>query len=104
MVATEDSVVDVIGVVVEVEIELALLSLLWVVTIEVCIDVVGLSVEARVKDDVSDEDSTDITVTIVELEVSCDVCGEVGFVSEVIVETGGTDSVETVDATLSVDA
>ena len=77
--------------------------MLSVVALEVCMDVVGFSVEAIVKDDVSDEDSMeDVTTTTVELGISCDVSDEVGIDSEVIVETGGTDSVDAVDGALSV--
>jgi len=81
-VATEGSVVEVTvitGVVTEVGVRL------MVVTVGVCTSVGGLSVEATV--DVPENDSIeDGAMKIVELGLSCDVCNEMGFVWEAIVE------------------
>jgi hypothetical protein len=96
-VAIEVSVVDTTGVVVELKVELTTLS---VVEVEGDMDVVGLSVEAIVTDDVSVDDSTeDVATMVVELDNSCDVSEVVGFVAEFVVKTEGADSVEAVDTT-----
>jgi hypothetical protein len=92
--------VDVTDVVVEVDVALVRLSL---VATEVCIEVVEVSVEADVKDDVTDPDSMeDVVMAVVELEISCDVSEEDGFVLDAVVETGSVVSVETVDASVAV--
>lgn len=67
-----------------------------VVALEVCI--VGLSAELMVTEEVTGGGSVEeVTTTMVEVGISC----EVGMVSEVI-GAEGADSVEGVDATLSV--
>jgi hypothetical protein len=81
----------------EVRIELTMLSVL---TVEVCTDVVGLcTVDVMVE--VSDS-TDDVTIIVVELGNSCEVSTEVGFDSEVIVEVGETYSVGIVEGALSV--
>lgn len=88
------------GVVAEVDIELAMLS---VVTVELCKDVVGLSSVANVTDEVEDTGSIEeVIMIVVELGISCDVSKDVGFACEVIVEPEGADSVAGVDGALSV--
>jgi hypothetical protein len=92
--------VDVTDVVVEVDVAVVRLSL---VATEVCIEVVEISVEADGTDDVTDPDSTeDVVMAEVELEISCDVSEEDGFVLKAVVETGSVVSVETVDPSVAV--
>jgi len=90
--------VDIAGAVEGVNVELTMLT---VVTVEVCTDI-GLSVEATVNDDVSVDDSMEDVIMTVGLDITCDVSMEVGLPSVVVVDTGGTGSEEELDAALSV--
>jgi hypothetical protein len=93
-VAVDDvsSVVDVVG---AADVELVKLSV-----VEVSRDVVGLSVDANVRDD--ETDSVDDGTISVELGISVDVTTEIGVMGNVAVETPGADSEEIIETTVSV--
>ena len=87
------SVVD--AVVVGFDVELVMLSVVVVTSMEV----VGVSV--KVRDDEADADSTDdVSMPVVTLGVSVDVTMEIGVVTTV--ETGGAESVDEIMSMVSV--
>jgi len=94
----EASDVDTTGVVAEVDIEL---TTLCVVSVDVCMDTVGFPVEGLANDEVENS-IEEVTIRRVELGVCCDISVAEGISSEVIVEGGGMDSAEGVDAALSI--